>query len=407
MPATIKKRRTAQATRKSIHRGKNSKKCGRKGGQRAKQKNPRVIANSVFALTLHTKPGLEVIDKMDGRKSYDKVDDYHKMYRDLLAAFQNGMNLIGQPTKVDPLKEGLDIGASLAYVVNGFRNNLLIAGYDMRIDKDDDHYYFTFYIQCDFPNWWHAFEIFPIVEFLGKNNPKLHDLFIKFIAFMSTRLHIPTWYNGGMGYSEYYVEEQSDLEIWEDHNGPTEPDDAISKEQIAEAKISKEKYERLLDDFNNYSAGVIKEYENFIRSGWLPLERLKKELARYRSNKDLISWMKEMLEFMKEPGSMNDYHYAELMEEENYEGLSFDRQSAIIWNWNDSYTEIEMECIDSDANNIGIIPPIFHYHLSKNTKSLNMDRYIDWQSWPLRFSKLWEKYRDIVNGYRKKLKQKK
>ncbi|MFL5810054.1 MAG: hypothetical protein ACJ749_11075 [Flavisolibacter sp.] len=406
MPQTTKQKNASRSTRSRFHRRKNRSECRRTGSERAKQEDPRVIANSVFALTLQQKPGIEVFDKTEINCSYGEQDDYYAMYRDLLAAYQKAMKLLGNETKADPLKDGLSIATCLMYVINGFRNNVLIAGYELRIDKNYDHYYFTMYLSCDFPDWWHAFEIMPVVEYLKRKSPKLHDLFLSFISYMKTRLDISTWYNGGCGYAEYYVDEAIEIDIWQDNHGPIYAEPDATKEEKRDAKEPRQKYEQLLDDFNNYNAGVIHEYELFLRHIGPDVRYIKSHLSCFDKKIAIVAWMKEMLEFMKEPGSVSDYHFSELIDGEEYEGITFDRQVTIIWDWHDGYTALEMDSIDADATSLGTLPPIFHYRVSKHTKQMNLDKYHDWQTWPMRFSKLWEKYRDIANDCRRKLKLK-
>jgi hypothetical protein len=404
MPATTKQKNSSSRTRSGAYRRKNRKEHRREGIERTKQKGPRIIANSFFALTLKEKPGLEVFDKIEIRSDYNEADDYYAMYHDLLAAYQNGMRLIGKETKVDPLKEGLNIGTSLSFVINGFKNNLLIGGYDVRIDRDGDHYYFTMYIACDIPEYWHAFELMPVVEYLKTKSLQLHDVFLKFIAYMKSRLNILTWYNGGCGFAEYQMEEKVDLDMWEEWDMPMTTDPKATKAEKKQAQESKERYDLTLNTFNNYKAGVIRVYEQYLTDHISNKEEIKNRLSRFDKKIPIVRWMKQAMEFMEQPGCISDYVYQELIQGEEYEGLTFDRQVTIIWDWNDEYTRLEMEAIDDEASNVGTVPPIFHYHISKHTKELNLDKYLEWQSWPMRFSKLWEKYRDIANDCRSNLK---
>lgn len=411
MPQRIKNRSAAQRSRTGTHRRKNRKAHGRQGCERTEQKSSGIIAHSLFALTLHQKPALEVENKINKRAG-DATEDYHAMYRDLLAAYQNGMRLSGTPTEADPFKSGLDIGASLSYVISGFNNNLLPGGFEMRIEKDGTsykqlHYYFSVYIACDFPECWHVFEIMPVVEYLRKYNVKLHDTFIRFIAYMKVRLGINTWYDGALGYADYQMEERIDPECWENNEGFMELEEDANDEAKKDAEESRLRYEAGVDDFNSYNAGYIKEYEQVIKSSLLTADQLNKELAKYNSKNPLVAFMHKMMEFMKEPGSFHGYHYAELYDENEYESVAIDRQVSILWDWDDEYAALECDALDVDASNYGVTPPVFHYAISKHTKQLPLDRFHEWQTWPMRFSKLWEDYRDLTVDYRTRLKIKK
>lgn len=402
MPTRNKTRAAAQKPRKGVRHGKNRKKHGRKGSERTKASGPRVIANSVFALTIGQKLGIEVQSKLQGSGAFDDGDDYEKMYKDLIAAFHRCMKLAGKPTYADPFKEGLQLSASLAYVISGFKNNLLPNGWDMRVDKDGSDYYFSAYVDCSFPDWWHAIEIMPVIEDIKRYCPNLLPLYIEFIAYFYKHLDIPTWWSGGMGYSEYMMEDQ--IDNWEDNMGNIEAEPGATESQKKDAKLSLLQYEDNLDTFNSYNAGEVKEYENILSGFHSDKKKLIARINKCRSNHPMVAFMKKAMLFMEEPISLDNYVFHEI-KNDDAEGLDFDRQVTLIWDWNDPYTRMEMDAIDVDAQNYGIKPPLLHRYYTKYTKSIpDADQLAAMQTWPQRFSKLWIKYRDIVYKIRKKLK---
>lgn len=403
MPKKIKTRTTSSAARKRINAGKNGPRSGRKGGERTESSAPKIIANSIFALTLPVQTGLIVQQKLKGNVSFDGEHDYKKMYADLLAAYQRGMKLKGFETKVDPLKSGLSLETSLAFVVNGFRNNILEAGWEMRIDKDGDYYYFTMYTPCDLPEMWHVFEVMPIAEYLSKKNIPLLKVYLSFIKYLSGRLGISTWYNGAYGYSDWALEEK--LDLWESEFGSLNLADAEDEEQEKEIQENIENYEETLDDFNSHEAGLVKEYQLMISESDSNPDNIRRFLKHTRSKEPIVKFMREAMEFMEEPGCLNDFQCIELQQDDEFEGLTLDRQFSIVWDWLDSFSRMEGECLDADVNGVGIVPPILYQYVTKHTKTLDMGKLHELLRWPMRLNNLWDKYSDVAKDYRIKLKK--
>jgi hypothetical protein len=72
-------------------------------------------------------------------------------------------------------------------------------------------------------------------------------------------------------------------------------------------------------------------------------------------------------EFMKYPGTQSDFIYYEMEHNGDVEGLRFDQQAAIIWDWDDYYTDMQEECLDAEANGCGIVEPILNYSFKKES----------------------------------------
>lgn len=409
MPSKIKHKNTSPKTRGSSHSRKAGQKRRRKRHGKQKPSAPKIIANSIFALTLKDKPGLEVQDKLGSRNMIHgdyKNENYVQMYQDLRDVYQKATFLAtGEKTKYDPYNDGLEIGISLWSIINGFKNNIMPKDFDVRIDRDDHlGYYFTIYKACDFEDYWHAFEVRYIAEWLAANDPRLHDTFIRFISFIKSRLGIAAWYDGALGYAECYIDDE--LDNWEFEHGADDADDDDVETLWDGSERRRPTFERAWDDYASYHAGLVSVYQDFIENGYTNQEKLLKELSTHNKHDKLVQVMKAFVDFIVEvPGKLWDYVYAEMQEEESFEGLSFDQQVAIVWDWDDHITSIQMDCIDNEANNFGSASPIFHYHITKYTTDLQFDKHVNWLEWPSRLNRLWEQYRDVATIYKQKSKK--
>lgn len=394
MPKTIKKRSAAQRTRKSTDAGKNKKEPGCQGGNRNASTAPRVISNSIFALTLKDRPAIEIVEKMDVRKhgyAASEEDDYMKMYRDLLVCFQNAVRIVkNDVTTFDPFASGLDIGVSLSYVLKGFESNILPKGCEYNIDKDESGYYFTIYKQLDFGNYWHTFEIKPIVDHLKVHNKKLHDLFVILISSFMTKTDILTWWNGGLGYADYMLQERIECFEPEEYEDDQEADKAL---------------DALIDAWLCYEWTDAKEYEELIRAApYHTPEKMLKTLSNFDSENRTVKWMKAVCEFMKLPGCINDFIYYESEEDDPPEGLKVDQQAAIIWNWDDELTHMQEECIDAEAQGCGVLDGVLNYHFTRHTKSFDINDFNLRCTWPAELHKIHTMSRALIEELQEKQK---
>lgn len=398
MPKTTNTRSAARRTRKSPNAGKNKKRQGRQASCRSGKVSTQVIGNSVFALVMQPKPGVEVLEKMEGKKKrsyHDDTDDYYQMYADLLECFQNALPLVtGEKSVFDPLANGMEIGAALSYVSNVFKNNILPEGFEFNVDRNDDGYYFTIYKECNFAGYWHAFEIKQIVYRLRKTNPKLHDLFISFIACFMRKADIMAWWNGGMGYAEYMLEEE--VNDWDNYHGMDTTDESSEENMKA--------YQSAVKTLENYTSGEAKEYQDLISNAkHRTLHSILKSLERFNSRNKIVQWMKEVCNFLLLPGCVSDFTYPE-MEEEQETGLSFDQQVAIIWDWDDEYTSQQSQSIDAQASGIGVCYPMINMGIMRFTKSIDFEDLKKRCSWPSGLIRILDSHNEIIRGFSKKKK---
>lgn len=400
MPKTSHQKRTALRSRSHIHRRKNKQKQGRQGSNGNHPQAPKVIANSFFALTLKAKPGLEISDKIvekPHRGYHSATDDYEAMYKDLLQAYQNALKLVkGEQSPCDPLKDGFELSMALHYVTCAFKNNILPEGYRFNIDRTNEgEYFFTIFKEVDFPDYWHAFELKQIVKKLWRDNQKLHDLFIVLIKSFMTSAGICGWWNGGMGYADWQLEER--IANWDDSYGDF---DEGSKEH----KESMKAFASAVTTCKSYENGDPAEYQSLIsKAKPRSADSLLKSLDRFSKRSPIVQWMIEVCEFMKLPGTIDDFTYPEMMEE--HEGLHFDEQATVIWDWEDEYTAEQMEGMEATVQGCGEFPPILNMGIMPYSKKIDFDDLQKREAWPQKLSDLFKSMREVIKMITQKKKK--
>jgi hypothetical protein len=385
MPANIKTKRASPRIRKGTFKRSNRPAAGCKRSAGPQKDHSRIIGNSIFALTLKKKPGLEVVSKVESKKyRIDDEDDFYKMYADLLACYHQAMKITGQPTKYDPFGSGLEIGVSLSSIVKSFKENVAPKDANVNIDYNvDDGYYFTVYRYAPFDCYWHAFEVKPIVKKI-KNDPQLHKLFIEYIKAFMNYTGIDGWWNGGMGFADYMLEEK--IDNWENEMGEEFED--------------KKELNKAMADLKNYKNGIAHEYKNIItRAASIAPEQLIKKILPYKRSR-IGKLMLAGCEFMKYPGTQSDFIYYEMEHNGDVEGLRFDQQAAIIWDWDDYYTDMQEECLDAEANGCGIVEPILNYSFKKSLNEFSKEEFERRLKWPAELTRIFTQH----NAYADSLK---
>jgi hypothetical protein len=395
MPSRTIQRKPSRTLGKGAAKRKDQARQRRQGSQRTQQKDPAVIADSIYSLTLKAKPGVSLAIERKHRRGriMSDEDDYEQMYKDLLGCYQHALSLIGNPSPFDPFANGLSLSVSIYYVLNAFKSNVLPAGYDVNIDKDDENgYYFTIYKECWSAGYWHAFEIKPVIRKLTRNK-KLHDLFISVIKCMIAKADIGTWYDGGMGYAEYMLEEE--LGNWDDNHGSED-------DTPAEQKKNMRAFQKASETLRNYQSGEVKDYEDIIRdTPFIAPEEILEVLNKLKSTSPIVHWMKIACHFLKLPGCINDFIYLEC---EDLEGLKYDQHVTIIWDWQDAYSDIQCECLDSEAQGLGVNEPTLNFPVTRNLKSLDLAEIEQRSEWPERLSHLFDAYQKMLIALKPKKK---
>jgi hypothetical protein len=394
MPTRTNKRPAARTSRKGARGRKIKKGSGRKASRQQAPAAPAIISNSIFAVTLKSKPGIEVAQKMDGkmrRHFNDDLDDYPRMYTDLSQACFNARKLLGQnPSKPDLLASGLGIGTAMSFITGLFENSVLPAGYNYSIDRDQHtgEYFFTVYDTCDYKEYWHAFELRPVVEHLKKTNRKLHNFFLQFIKVFMAETGIYAWWNGGCHYAEDFLEDE--ILNWGDrYGGDEEYENRVNEEYID-----------MVATQQSYAEGYVYEYRQKLeRCKALPVATLQKKLKGFNQRNRLVKWMEAACKFMARPACINAFINYEVFEAEfNGEGIEFDGYASVIWDWDDAYTRKHMEFIDSESQNCGVMPPIVSIRIEKKTKKIDYEALKQIADWPMELNKVWEYYHSIAES---------
>ncbi len=397
MPQATKQRRSSRTVRESINaRGiKARPRC--QGGSRTTAQAPRIIANSLFALTLKPIPGVAFdLKKPLSKNRFHSEDDYEQMYHDLLKCVQHALKLQGVETKADPYAAGIDLSASLVFVTSLFEHEILPGKLHgeyqwlYNIDKDDHGYYFTIYKYCEMQQYWHAFEIKHVVKYLYTRNKPVHDIFIRFLKTFMAYTDIKAWYNGALGYADYWFDEE--IEFWWDNHDKTDKDDISA-------------YKEALKTRAVYATGEAKRYQLLLEKTTAENPaKLIDELLKFSKKNKLVNWMIEACAFMqKRHAYINGFIYEE---DDAQEGLKFDQQVGIIWDWDDEYTHAQSEAMDSDANSVGICSPCFFYHITPHTERFDKQELHEAIKIPLQIDKLFDHYYDAVNPLNKDAKRK-
>lgn len=383
MPGTIKNRRTAQRTRKNILPGKKQAKHGCKGSNGDKAPAARILGNSLFTVSLKSKYGFEVLRKKESKGFDVNEEDYDQMYDDLLATFRHAMKLVkNETTSFDPKNCGLDSICPFAFIINSFKREFLPAGYELNIDLDEGsgEYFFTMYKEVDWPWAWHTFELKTAVEYLLKRNKKLHDLFITVMRCFYSKTGITSWFDGGYGYAEMMMDD-----IGEYINNR---DFESEEEQVkVELELEQLKYD--------YRKGQVKQYQKLLQGhDYKKPEQLEKMLSNFGRKSPVVQWMYKCIEFLKLQGRISDYEYEELYVEQ--EGLRVVQQATIIWDYNDAFFAWQEEAVDSDASNLGVIPPYITIPVTKHNRFIDLADLKEREQWMKKLSVLQNEYNEML-----------
>lgn len=388
MPKTNQSKGIAQNTRKRTNARGNQQKPRCKASTGAKTHTPKIIANSLFALTLTPLIGLEVEQKFDKPKKVYGSDDYNKMYKDLFECVQTGLTIInGKGSPWNPINEGYDIAFSLKYILNVFKHNLLPEDFEFNIDEVDGEYYFTVYSPFfGTKENWNFYEIKPIVKYLEKTDTKLYNLFIKFLKCFMTITEINDWRD--FFYAEEQIEEQ--LNNWfEDRAGDVENEE--------EENIMQEEYKLAFDCVQDYKKGEPAQYIKKVgASEFHNVDYFIKKIKTLGFADPVIDWMLKTCEFLKlSCGSVHQFVYQEFQDSDDGDGLAFYDQHTIIWDAEDYYTSEIDAMVESTAIGIGVVPPVMHFHLKKDSKKYDFGWIEKSKNWILEFDKVYQGFLEL------------
>ena len=369
MPSTIIKRAAKGKVRKGFKPRGNQPDHGCKTGQGASKNHDAIIADSIHSLVLKPKPG--IITEVGKRKRYSGEEDYEKMYTDLLACYHNAMRLAGTPTAYDPLKLGLTLPVSLWSITRAMKE-FIPKDFELNIDfMNDDQFCFTAFRYADFQQFWHTFDVKPILDLIGNNKP-LRRLFLQVVSMMANKAGILTWYNGGLGHAEYMMDEE--IEDWENRHDLDTPEDY-------------EAWESAKKTFESYNEGEAKALETEIQNlKPVKLEQILKQLKPFKSK--IAKWLREVCELLKDNECIDNFIYRTYDNDYNNEGLSFDSQVTLVYDPDDEYSSMQGECLDAEAQGVGVIDPCIYFHFFPDTKAIDFDKLRKSQDWLNKLTKV-------------------
>jgi hypothetical protein len=251
---------------------------------------------------------------------------------------------------------------------------------------NDNGYYFTIFKECENNTFWHAFEVKPVAAAVAKDK-KLHQFFIEVLKCMYSKADISGWWDGGMGYADYMLDEE--ISNYNDNY----PEDDDEDDEF-----------RRVDDFNemlaaqrSYSTGEAKRYEDLIRNcKFVKPEDLARKLKRFDAKHPLVKWIGEAIEFLKLNGSVSDFVYDEM---ENDDGLKFDQQVNLVFDFEDAYSRMQGESLDAEAQGVGVQFPILNLPVTPNLKSLDFNEMEQRSKWPMELSKIYSSYQRVTDLY--------
>jgi hypothetical protein len=112
--------------------------------------------------------------------------------------------------------------------------------------------------------------------------------------------------------------------------------------------------------------------------------------------------MKQACDFLELGGSVIQFIYPELYEDDGCDGLRFDQQMNIIWDCGDDVSTEHEGYLDSEANGNGIADPIYHVRLRNDIKTLDLEAFNKAIEWPKKLTELFFSYNDAIKIYEPK-----
>ena len=193
----------------------------------------------------------------------------------------------------------------------------------------------------------------------------------------------PSYWNEGMGYAEYMVDEE--IEYW---------DDRYDGEDNAQSAL-----ENALAEIEEYKSGKAFEVATKIRKQ-KPLDpkEILSDLSKFKSKSPIVRWMVNACNFLFCPGIISDYIYQELEEsDEAPEGLKFDQQVCIIWDINDIYSKHQSDCLDAETSGCGVYAPLLNYRIDKKFEKIDLNDIMERMQWPRKISELFQEFEELTH----------
>jgi hypothetical protein len=367
MPQEIKHKRTTRRPGKGVRRRTERQTAIRSGRQEAAPA-VKVIADSLYSLTLTEKSGLEVF-KTKGLRSGNEVFSLDKFYDDVFLCFSNAKKILTGDKSFDASSVGLDRTMLISYILTDFKK-MLPEGWEYNIDHDrqTDRFYFTIYKECQWWNALHTFPVGPLLQHLKKKNLKLHNLFLQFLKLLRQKVGIELWTDGFMDNTLEYMKDNAEEMAAE--LDPEDPDDVKRMKEYNDA-------------IRKYTHGEPALYQELIKKAKATTpDKLSKAVSRFRGPiKEIIQ---EGCGLMS--NRIYDYYYfpdgMDVFTENTF--LELDGQVLVLWDFDDLATEHE-HSLDAMASE-GVQSPVISYRVDHLTKKINFNQLKEKAEWPIKLS---------------------
>lgn len=341
-----------------------------------REENPSaVIADSLFALKLPNKTGVEVFTNTAVN---DHTADLIAMYTDLYQALENALKVLKKrSTGFNPYPT-LGIATSIDWVLRQFEKHVKPRHLDYNIEFDEykNQYYFVLYKNCNYSCMYNVIQVRHVLKHLKSKSIAIHDSFLQFIRLFSIHTGIDFWFSGRVDWSIDWIGERVKSEDYED-------------------EVELEESRRIWEDYTK-PEGQANQCQRAIKSlKSLSIGQFKKQLASLNQRHELVKTMKCVTDFLSKNAKFNihDFEYR-FSDEYGDDGpvLSFPDQFAIMWDCNDSVFWFHTEMVDNDAQE-GVAIPTVYIPISKDSKKIDCN----WFNAALDYPNALEQQIELIN----------
>lgn len=369
----------------------------RKASIRDKEEAPKVIANSAFTLTLQPKAWASLPHSEADPKEV-------ALYRDLVWAYNKGAELAGVEKII--YKKSNTSTAAISDVLKQFKQTICPPGFEVNIEEhhhrktNTQRFHFTIYKEASFPCYWHFFEVKHVVRHLKKTNQKLHDFFIVWLRSFIFSCSIPVWFDGPMADSQFILSNYAaELRHMLEKKDLPEVHDALERNGYTEKEMQ-DRLKAIEETMKVYATGEAQEYmQKLLKTKPVKPHYLLRSLKKFPQQNKIVKFMKHACELMKERVGVMDFGYSRAFGED-VEGVEFEQQIAIIWDWHDHYSGCYARHLEDMSSGMEVFPPVIACHiLPSGVYNLDLKNFPQHINWPNKFSALQQEFQKITERF--------
>lgn len=347
----------------------------------AEQAAPAIVASSLATLTVTKKPAIEVFFTQGGTLQGKPADG---LIEDLTASYQAAEEYWNDLYEMDLVPECSTPAKHLAELVKVFACRFATDDLDCVIDtiRNDDgteRHCFTLVRHCPDSDSWKIIEVKKLWAAAKSHSIALEKILWSFLKLFIEKVHLGTWYNGGMDYAIDWLEERVDSD-WE-YDPPEEGEGTRS----------------LADDLYCYRYGEALNAQNLIDgAATLTPEQIIKKLETLRPC-SLINSIRDACEFLHQPYNIDFFDNGRILvcDDDDYggiEALSYWQQHTVLWDYEDGLTEVWKEWLDMERNEGGRLPPTATFRVDPEREDWDRTLLDNCGEWPF---KLEEVFRNL------------